>query len=293
MDRVLGVIVTYNAGIDIIENIKQAKKNVGKLLVVDNGSKLENIKFLEKAEKLSDSDIEVIYLEKNMGIAYAINVAFHYAEENAFDWVLTLDQDSRIFDGMVNSMLKIYRKLSNEEKRNLAILVPTYYEQKYYREQDLSLLDEGYTKILTEITSGNLVKTDIFSKVGYLKEDFFIDCVDHEFCLRINKNSFEILKVHNALMLHNLGDKIRKNLGNFKITSTNHSSIRRYYMTRNRMWLWKEYKNIYPQWIKEDKMKFIRETVKIILFEKNKLDKIKMILKGISHYNKRIFGVYT
>jgi len=289
--KILGVIVTYNAGMEIIENAKQVKKNVDELLIVDNGSGPETKKHLKSLENVQG--ISINYLTENMGIAYALNTAFHCSEDNNYQWVLTMDQDSRISEGMVQNMLGAYNELSQEEKEKVAILVPSYCEERFYNKQDLVEADVPYTKVLTEITSGNLVKTDIFKSIGYLKDEFFIDYVDHEFCLRINRMGYEILKINNAFMLHNLGNKTDNSMGKIKMFSSNHSPVRRYYMTRNRLWVWKEYLKIYPQWVKEDRFKFIREIIKIILFEESKFCKIKMITEGIESYKKNIFGAYN
>lgn len=36
----------------------------------------------------------------------------------------------------------------------------------------------------TLITSGMLIPLSLFGKIGMFREDYFIDSVDHEFCLR-------------------------------------------------------------------------------------------------------------
>ncbi|MDD7792751.1 glycosyltransferase family 2 protein [Clostridium sp. 'White wine YQ'] len=290
MGKILAVIVTYNVESEISKNVIRLKNIVDELLIVDNGSDIRTKKSLEALESLEG--VRIKFLTRNMGIAYAINTAFKYAEENGFEWVLTLDQDSKIFDDMIENMLKTYEMISDDVRDKVAILAPKYYEEKFYDKDNLNSSEEGYSTVLTEITSGNLVKINLLKEIGYLREDFFIDYVDHEFCLRINREGYKVLKIENALMLHNLGNKSENIIGKYKLTSSNHSPIRRYYMTRNRMWTWKEYKHIYPEWVKADKIKFWRELFKIVLFEKHKLSKIRMIILGICDFRKKKFGKY-
>ena len=77
---------------------------------------------------------------------------------------------------------------------------------------------------------------------------------------------------------------------NKEVTFTNHNDTRRYYITRNRLYCWDKYKNIVPNSVKSDKICATKETVKIVLFENDKLKKLKMIAKGIHDYNKDRYG---
>ena len=98
--------------------------------------------------------------------------------------------------------------------------------------------------------------------------------------------------VNNAILIHNLGESIKKSVLGLKITPTNHSPLRRYYMSRNRRYIWDKYKEDFPEWILIDKRRFITENLKIILFENNKIEKFKYIKKGINDYKNNIFGKF-
>ena len=54
-----------------------------------------------------------------------------------------------------------------------------------------------------------------------------------------------------------------------------------------------DYRTKYDEWIKKDKIRFISEFAKIIIFEDDKLNKIKMIKKGISDYKIGKWGAYN
>lgn len=150
---------------------------------------------------------------------------------------------------------------------------------------------KGYEYIRVEVASGNLVKTDIFNKVGYFKEDLFIDLVDNDFCFKVIESGYKHIKVFNAILLHSLGKSSKSNLFFRTITSTNHNYVRRYYITRNRMYIWNRYKDIVPDIISEDRVAFVKEIIKIILLEDNKYKKIQMIYKGCRDFKNGIFGV--
>lgn len=292
MNSVAAVIITYNVENDFKERINKLKGKVDEIIVVDNGSKAETINMLKELEK----EVTVIYLEDNKGIASALNKGIKYSIEKGYNWILTLDHDSIITDNMIKNMLTCYEGLNNELKEKVAMLVPVHVEEKEY--QNGSNINEekdsnSYIEVLTEITSGALTKAEIYKNVGMYDEKLFIDLVDHDYCLSLNKKGFKIIQVNNATLIHNLGESVKKSVLGLKMIPTNHSPLRRYYMSRNRHYIWDKYKEDFPSWVLTDKRRFITENLKIVLFEDNKIEKFKYIKKGIKDYRNNIFGNFN
>ena len=209
MNSVAAVIITYNVENDFKERINRLKGKVDEIIVVDNGSKAETINMLNELEK----EVTVIYLEDNKGIASALNKGIKYSIEKGYNWILTLDHDSIITDNMIKNMLTCYEGLNNELKEKVAMLVPVHVEEKEY--QNGSNINEekasnSYIEVLTEITSGALTKAEIYKNVGMYDEKLFIDLVDHDYCLSLNKKGFKIIQVNNATLIHNLGESVSK-----------------------------------------------------------------------------------
>ena len=243
-----------------------------------------------------EKEVTVIYLEDNKGIASALNKGIKYSIEKGYNWILTLDHDSIITDNMIKNMLTCYEGLNNELKEKVAMLVPVHVEEKEY--QNASNINEekasnSYIEVLTEITSGALTKAEIYKNVGMYDEKLFIDLVDHDYCLSLNKKGFKIIQVNNATLIHNLGESVRKSILGLKMIPTNHSPLRRYYMSRNRHYIWEKYKEDFPSWVLTDKRRFITENLKIVLFEDNKIEKFKYIKRGIKDYRSNIFGKFN
>lgn len=292
MNSVAAVIITYNVENDFKQRINRLKGKVDEIIVVDNGSKAETINMLNELEK----EVTVIYLEDNKGIASALNKGIKYSIEKGYNWILTLDHDSIITDNMIKNMLTCYEGLNNELKEKVAMLVPVHVEEKEY--QNGSNINEekasnSYIEVLTEITSGALTKAEIYKNVGMYDEKLFIDLVDHDYCLSLNKKGFKIIQVNNATLIHNLGESVRKSILGLKMIPTNHSPLRRYYMSRNRHYIWEKYKEDFPSWVLTDKRRFITENLKIVLFEDNKIEKFKYIKRGIKDYRSNIFGKFN
>ena len=81
---------------------------------------------------------------------------------------------------------------------------------------------------LQVMTSGNLVNLDIYQKIGGYNEDYFIDGIDIEYCLRIKKYNYRIVRLNNIEIIHDLGDiEYHKFLGKTYLC-TNHNYIRNY-----------------------------------------------------------------
>ena len=272
MNSVAAIIITYNVENDFRLRINKLKGKVDEIIVVDNGSTNETINMLKALE----DEITVIYLNENKGIASALN-------------------DSIVTEDMINNMLNCYKGLNSNLKEEVAMLVPIHVEEKEYNNS--SNINEGinlnsYNEVLTEITSGALTKAKVYKDVAMYDEKLFIDLVDHDFCLNLNKKGYKILQVNSAVLVHNLGESEKKKVLGVTMIPTNHSALRRYYMSRNRHYIWDKYKEDFPKWVLTDKRRFITENLKIILFEDNKIEKFKYIKMGIRDYKNNIFGKF-
>src|SRR5690349_18335653 len=88
--RCCAVVVTFFPGEDLESNLRAIAAECERVVVVDNGSG-EDI-----GRRLQNVDgVELLALEKNHGVAAALNVGARRAIELGCDWMLTFDQDSR------------------------------------------------------------------------------------------------------------------------------------------------------------------------------------------------------
>ena len=110
------VVVTYNPDNSLIEGINLLSDQVDKILIVDNGSKDSGIKLIKEIKKCNEDKIEVVFNEDNLGIAAALNIGAKYAIEHKYQWLLTMDQDSRPAKDMVEKMIKTYEDMPLEKR---------------------------------------------------------------------------------------------------------------------------------------------------------------------------------
>ena len=271
--KIDGIVVLYHPEKSILENIHSYVNELEVLYIIDNSESKNNDLILE-LKKINKC--QYIDNEGNKGIANALNVGAKKAIGNRADWLLTMDQDSKFKDGDLSYMINILDK--DNEKENIAICSPMHLEK------ELDNYKEFYDYIT--MTSGNLVNLEIFQKLHGFEEKLFIDCVDTDYCLKMKQYNYKLKRLKNIVLQHNLGEQ--KRLGNF--TYTQHNYIRKYYMTRNRLYLWRKHKDVYLDYIRFEQLITFLEIGKVILLEDDKFKKLKMLYKGYRDYKKNRFG---
>lgn len=271
-----GMVALYNPTKENIDLVNNYKKCLDKIYLIDNSDK-DNSSLIENDEK-------IVYIPncENLGIATALNIAANKAIEDGYKWLLTMDQDSIMTE---NVLKKLQDYVINNDTSNIGIVSP--YHDIGTRPANKDVMVEEMPEVMT---SGNLINLDLFQIVGGFKDWLFIDLVDIEYCFNLRKNGYKVLRLNNAVMEHHLGNlKIHKIL--FKsFVCSNHNSIRRYYMFRNVFYVSDMYKKIYPGYCRYLRKVQYGQIRYVILFEKDKLNKLKMMFKGYRDYKKNIKG---
>lgn len=268
-------IVLYNPDINRMnENINNIINQVDYVILVDNGSK--NKPDIEDAiqQSFHNSDKLIIkFSQKNNGIAWALNQIFNIAEEQRVEWVLTLDQDSVCPSDMIENYIN-YAETINKSK--LGILCPTIMDK------NAGIIEGNVHKteeIKRCITSGSFTSLKAWKQIHGFDEKMFIDGVDFDFCDRLRKNGYKIIRIGAICLTHELG-KITTHRFLFKTVKVqNHSALRKYYIVRNRFYLSRKEKN--PFAIIKSFFFVIKFSATIVLYEKNRRRKLKAVFKGM------------
>ena len=91
-------------------------------------------------------------------------------------------------------------------------------------------------------------------------------------------------------MKHELGNLVVHKLFNKEYPCYNHNPMRRYYIVRNNLYINSMYKDLFPDYcawlIRVQK----GQAKRIIMFEKNKIKKLKMMYRGYKDFKKGIKG---
>jgi rhamnosyltransferase len=263
--KILAVIVTYNPEIGYLKSFLEVlSKQIDSVLIYDNNSL--NFKYIASIQFPQNVIIHSCSINKGLPAHY--NVAIQYGLENGFDYLLILDQDSS-FD---EHFLGEYRKHFDD---NYVCLVPflvhnnSDYEKKYSTKTK-----EACDYVERSINSGTLINLHKLPNDFRFDEDLFIDCVDFDFFEKIHKLGNKVLRVNSAKLHISLGDISR--IGPFFLY--NYSPFRLEKQTRDRIiYLRKHPISAFSLWLF---FFTIFCDTKAVLFEKERLKKIKAIAKG-------------
>lgn len=268
----LAGIVLYNPEIKrLMDNINNLILEFDIILVDNASSNIQDInRYLSSNKK-----VVLIRNKVNKGIAAALNQIMEYGEQHQYNWVLTMDQDS-IFP---NNGLEIYSRYLQSQ---VAVLTCRVIDTNNPVNEENGLKSK---ELLTEkvsrcITSGSMNSVKVWREIDGFDEQMFIDYVDFEYCIRVKKNGYDILKCNEVELKHQLGNLEIKNILGKKIYVTNHPPKRYYFLFRNLVYTkHKHSSDISGFYIV---YKVVVYVCKILLFEQSKIDKFKNIYRGIT-----------
>ena len=276
--KIAATIIIYNPEEQVLSNVYSYLDQVDILYIIDN-SDITNNQLINKIKE--NNKVKYISNNGNKGIAKALNVAAETAILDGYQILMTMDQDSTPSKQMIS---KITEFIEKNDINNIGIISPlhvikstTHLPEKEVEELDMIM------------TSGNFLNLDIFIKNGPFLEELFIDHVDHEYCLRLRKNGYKIIRLNNAILEHKLGNLKDVRFLHKRTQLNYHNPIRNYYFYRNGFYV----SNKYPEFPKF--RKYIINNLKehiifSVLFYDNKLIRIKMLLKAFMDYKRNKLG---
>ena len=278
IEKLCALIVTYNFDESFFKCIKNIKKQVDKIIIIDNNSNKSCEKILRKITQ--DKTIEVIFNSENIGIAAAINKGIDYAKGLGYEWIITLDDDSIADKNMIKNIFDIYNQLNDSD---IKVLCPNIYDLNIQEFCDDTLCQ--YKFVNKCIQSGMVINLDVFNSIEKFNEELFIYYVDDDFCENIIKNNFKILRVNNSVLNHRDGKYVKKLFLGREFNYNERSNLSIYYRARNNIYMVKKFKKIYI-------IENIKDLIKIIIYSGNKIQNIRFYLIGIYHGCINKYGVF-
>jgi len=285
-----GVVVTYECGTGVGPTIRSILQQVGRVIVVDNGSNGETRSFLEQMRAENPEAIELILFPENVGIAGALNAGIRRGIALNFPWILTMDHDSVAGGGMVDALRSAVFKDAEPEKILLA--APVYADRNTGEEGRLYRYEGWQRKRLLPgktgrgvnptlvITSGNLVNAKAYLAVGGFDESLAIDYVDHDFCLRGNRAGYRILVTGEARLFHAIGTATSRWMFGRVWFSTNHSAERRYTIGRNRMTVIRRHASAFPAYALHTALEYPADILSMLVCETGIREKVSALITG-------------
>lgn len=282
--RICAIVVWFQPSPEAVENVLRLCREVERVVLVDNGS--TPARWEAVAASMPRESVHRIANPSNRGLAAALNQGLEYAQLGGFSWAATFDQDSIPAGDYFAEMRAALHGVDDLDR--VGIVAPRYQVPALGWEIEQPHAGPG-PWLATTMTSGNLLRLTMLQSVGRFREDFFIDCVDHEFCLRCRQHGFRILQ-SGAILHHALGRARRARLLWMRPLVTDHSPERRFYMARNRLRLYREYATRETQWVLADARAFLRELVLVGLCEDERWRKLAASVRGCWHGLRGVFG---
>jgi rhamnosyltransferase len=278
VQTICAVVVTYFPDPEFFDRIRRIVPQVPQTVIVDNGSSASCV---EQLNLIADSSpVHLILNSCNVGLASALNAGILWAASHGFQWALTLDQDTTVAPDMVETLAALVDCYPSTNR--LAVVGSNYRNKVHGALFRPVLRPNGFPgrEMPSVVTSGSLISIDVFRAIGGFRDDFFIDCVDHEYCLRARARGFHVFLTSKPVMDHGVGHGTVHRFLWRNVNTSNHSPLRRYFTFRNMVILTRSYFATEPGWILYSLWGLTKLVVLICLFETDRIKKLKFILRG-------------
>lgn len=184
--------------------------------------------------------VKFILKEKNLGAGGGYNVGFKYAVDNYADLILMLTPDIYFPTTTISKLIKVIEKNNKIGMVAPKILLPSKPPKIYFvggeiDKRRLSGGHIGYGEIDNKQYDRNnlletefincsmaLIRADLFKKIGYWNENYFLYYEDLDWNMRVIKKGYKVVVDTNSIAYHNESSSVGK--GSIK---------QEYYMTRN------------------------------------------------------------
>jgi rhamnosyltransferase len=271
------VVVTYQPTAILLDSMRRLCGQVAEVILVDNGSEGVSAQVVESAGKMPG--VHLIRNGSNLGIAAALNIGIRHALPSHRPWVATFDQDTAIPKDYFEQLFQAYQMCPDSQK--VRMIVPGGWTEIGASVAQAPSAKPSWSFAKGAISSGSLIRADVFGVVGFYDDALFIDYVDADFCLRLQKYGFKILSAPSIVLEHELGAKQTRRLLGFLISFRIHAAWRYYYIMRNRLLAYRRYLTFSPLWALRDARGLVLELGRIIVLENGRRLKLRATFQGI------------
>jgi len=270
-----------------LDSLKQQTRAIDEIVVVNNASPDETLSLVSTEYP----DVSIINLPSNAGVGGGFSAGIKYLlDKKKYDWIWLFDHDSIPVNSALSSLLEA---LNDLDPREVGILAPQcvhpttgmVWSGLSWRSGRMlpTPIDpqSPVTFVDSVISSGTLLRRTAVETIGPPRSDYFMDFVDHEYCLRMRRYGLKIALIPGSVVHHSLGDPLTFKILGWTKYWADHEPWREYYMARNEFFtIWREYPQasvkIFTLW------RLARHILGIVLFGKQKRGCIAMICRGVA-----------
>lgn len=167
----------------------------------------DNSPFNSQYSHIIKDNTSVNYLTagKNVGIGYSLSTLCATAYAHGYSHLLFLDQDTGISEITLEFIDNFSGSLQDNIKQHYAAVVFNGSPADTQSVQEVRLA----------ISSGSLFNLTILKHIGWHNENYFVDCVDYELCLRTRRRGYKIGIVKNTPDFDHVSEQPDKSISIF------------------------------------------------------------------------------
>lgn len=247
-EKSCAVVVSYQPDFTALLKLLGQLNKETDFIVIDNGS--AEIDRLAESITAYERCRELVRLDDNVGLAKALNIGIEWARKNHCDFVFMFDQDSSLCDLFVSRMISAFTEANKFSSKGIAAVGPRIINPQTMGQTPFKLFNRFFLRTDRSfaqcdkhfqadflITSGTLLVLRHVDEIGVMKEDYFIDNVDLEWCFRATSKGFDLVGTDEAVLYHAIGERSSNPLVKAGIMAQ-HNPSRTYYSSRNRIHLY-------------------------------------------------------
>lgn len=242
---VAAVIVAYRPTFGLLEKlVTTLSQQVTHIYIVDNSDADDSRVATWFADNVYPR-ASLISMGANRGVGSALNAGIRRARTAHATHVLLSDQDSLPDANMVSGLMRAIATLNDRPK--VAAMGPAFVDcntgtaysfqhrrpGKFWYRHARPTATSPVIETLSLITSGCIVSIAALNDIGDMREDFFIDYIDTEWCQRARARGWHLYSTSLARMTHRVGDDALRVWFFGWRNESSYSALRVYYRTRN------------------------------------------------------------
>ena len=274
--RAIAVVPTYRPGAAVVHAVRGLAGQLP-VVVADDASPVTSDATLREIAPIEG--VAVVRHARRAGIARSLNVGLSRAASMGVEWLLTVDQDTRVPPDYVETLLA-FTDLACGIARIGAVGAAEVADASgpisYAVREDagLQVTDEL-------IQTGTLWSVGALQVIDGFDESFGIDGVDAAACVRLQRAGYSLALAPGARIEHALGEARTVRLLGHSVLATGHAPERRTTMVRNRLRLLPEQFAVSPVQAGRSARRLAVNTALAVTVEEDRWAKARGSLRGL------------
>lgn len=288
---VCAIVVSFNPDTSVLLSLLQQIGTQCEFLLIDNAS--GNIENFRSVAENTPRCLGVRQMETNIGLASALNLGLEEATQRGFGFAVLFDQDSQVPVSFFANLYTSYIEASRVCAHPVAAVGPRITNPTTGTSMPFKLFSRWFARTDRKfngsdrlyhadflISSGCMLSLSALQTIGPMRDSYFIDNVDLEWCFRARAKGFAIVGTDNATLFHRIGEPSDEPLVRAGLM-VRHSPLRSYYSTRNRFALYREPYAPWG-WKLRDFPRFVLKGLWLVLFSPQRWEYWKYIRNGLA-----------